>query len=353
MARKQQTGYFPHDTNARNSSKLIRLRMKHGAEGYGVYFMILERLRDEDGYSSPTDYDMIAFDLHVDTELVRTVVEDFGLFRKSEDGTRFYSSGFLHRMEVKDAERGQRSEAARKAIQARWHRNAEPDTDPIRNGYGSDTERIRTEYGTDTECIRPEYGSDTERIRNEYGTDTDVYAPDTKKRKEKERKEKERKGKEITTTAEGAREAAAAVAAADAAKASAAEGGTASVPSAPAAAAPASARGTAPASAPTAERLRRDVAALKADRQWGEVVQMRYQLTAEALSGWLDNFVIDCLANGKAEHQGIDNVKSHFCSWLRIKQTIANDHANQQHTAARRRGTDAAAHTAADYLAGI
>ena len=376
MARKQQTGYFPHDTNARNSSKLIRLRMKHGAEGYGVYFMILERLRDEDGYSSPTDYDMIAFDLHVDTELVRTVVEDFGLFRKSEDGTRFYSSGFLHRMEVKDAERGQRSEAARKAIQARWHRNAEPDTDPIRNEYGNDTERIRTEYGSDTERIRTEYGSDTERIRteygsdterirteygnnterirneygnnterirNEYGTDTDVYTPDTKKRKEKKTREKE------ITTAESAREPAA-VAAADAAKASAAEGGTASVPSAPEAA---TAQGTASAPAPTAERLRRDVAALKADRQWGEVVQMRYQLTAEALSGWLDNFVIDCLANGKAEHQGIDNVKSHFCSWLRIKQDIAKNHANQQHTAARRRGTDAAAHTAADYLAGI
>ncbi len=375
MARKQQTGYFPHDTNARNSSKLIRLRMKHGAEGYGVYFMILERLRDEDGYSSPTDYDMIAFDLHVDTELVRTVVEDFGLFRKSEDGTRFYSSGFLHRMEVKDAERGQRSEAARKAIQARWHRNAEPDTDPIRNGYGSDTERTRTEYGTDTERIRNEYGSDTERtrteygtdterirneygsdterIRTEYGTDTDVYAPDTKKRIEKERKEKERKEKEITTTAEGARDAAA-VAAADAAKASAAEGGTAAMPSdATADTAQGTAQASAPATAPTAERLRRDVAALKADRQWGEVVQMRYQLTAEALSGWLDSFVIDCLANGKAEHQCLDNVKSHFCSWLRIKQDIAKNHANQQHTTARRRGTDAAAHTAADYLAGI
>lgn len=348
MARKQQTGYFPHDTNARNSSKLIRLRMKHGAEGYGVYFMILERLRDEDGYSSPTDYDMIAFDLHVDTELVRTVVEDFGLFRKSEDGTRFYSPGFLHRMEVKDAERGQRSEAARKAIQARWHRNAEPDTDPIRNGYGSDTERIRTEYAPNTERIRTEYGTDTERIRPEYGMDTDVYAPDTKKRKEKKTREKE-----ITTTAEGARDAAA-VAAADAAKASAAEGGTASMPSdATADTAQGTAQAPASAQAPTAERLRRDVAALKADRQWGEVVQMRYQLTAEALSGWLDSFVTDCLANGKAEHQGIDNVKSHFCSWLRIKQDIAKNHANQQHTAARRRGTDAAAHTAADYLAGI
>lgn len=110
---------------------------------------------------------------------------------------------------------------------------------------------------------------------------------------------------------------------------------------------------SAPATAPTAERLRRDVAALKADRQWGEVVQMRYQLTAEALCGWLDSFVIDCLANGKAEHQCLDNVKSHFCSWLRIKQDIAKNHANQQHTTARRRGTDAAAHTAADYIAGI
>lgn len=117
----------------------------------------------------------------------------------------------------------------------------------------------------------------------------------------------------------------------------------------------ATAQGTASASAPasTAERLRRDVASLKADRQWGEVVQMRYQLTAEALCGCLDSFVIDCLANGKAEHQCLDNVKSHFCSWLRIKQDIAKNHANQQHSAARRRGTDAAAHTAADYLAGI
>lgn len=125
----------------------------------------------------------------------------------------------------------------------------------------------------------------------------------------------------------------------------------------PAAAEAATAQGTASASAsapaPTAERLRRDVASLKANRQWGEVVQMRYQLTAEALSGWLDSFVIDCLANGKAEHQCLDNVKSHFCSWLRIKQDIAKNHANQQHTAARRRGTDAAAHTAVDYLAGI
>ena len=47
--------YFPHDSNARNSDKLIPVRMKYGAEGYGIYFMILERLREEKNYMSIRD----------------------------------------------------------------------------------------------------------------------------------------------------------------------------------------------------------------------------------------------------------------------------------------------------------
>ena len=54
--RKELTSYFPHDSNARNSDKLIRLRMRHKAAGYGVYFMILERLREEPEYTSVKDY---------------------------------------------------------------------------------------------------------------------------------------------------------------------------------------------------------------------------------------------------------------------------------------------------------
>lgn len=53
--RKELTSYFPHDSNARNSDKLIRLRMRHKAAGYGVYFMILERLREEPEYTSVKD----------------------------------------------------------------------------------------------------------------------------------------------------------------------------------------------------------------------------------------------------------------------------------------------------------
>ena len=72
--------YFSHDSNARNSNKLINVRMRHGAAGYGVYFMILERLREEKEYMSIKDYNMIAFDLRVDASLIKSIVEEFGLF---------------------------------------------------------------------------------------------------------------------------------------------------------------------------------------------------------------------------------------------------------------------------------
>ena len=97
-----------------------------------------------------------------------------------------------------------------------------------------------------------------------------------------------------------------------------------------------------------------DVRALRADASWLEVVQMRFNLTPAGLAEWLDAFVLDCRANGKTVHTGLGEAKSHFCSWLRIRlKHTTTDHANQQSTAARRRGTDAAAHTAADYLGGL
>lgn len=71
--------YFSHDSNARNSDKIIPLRMKMGAEGYGIYFMLLERLREEPDYTSIKDYNMLAFDLRVDTAKLKAVVESFGL----------------------------------------------------------------------------------------------------------------------------------------------------------------------------------------------------------------------------------------------------------------------------------
>lgn len=95
-------GYFYHDSNARNSNKLLRVRMELGAAGYGIYFMLLERLRDEDDYMSIKDYNAIAFDLRVDASQIKAVVENFGLFAFTENGKYFYSEGFNKRMSIKD-----------------------------------------------------------------------------------------------------------------------------------------------------------------------------------------------------------------------------------------------------------
>lgn len=90
--------FFPHYSNARYDNRIMRLRMKHGAAGYGVYFMLLERLTEEKRYMSVKDYNAIAFDLRVDTSLVKSVVEDFGLFAFAKNGECFYSDSLNIRM---------------------------------------------------------------------------------------------------------------------------------------------------------------------------------------------------------------------------------------------------------------
>lgn len=118
MEKKQS--YFSHDSNARNSEKLIRLRMRHKSAGYGVFFMILERLREEPNYMSVKDYNVIAFDLREDASLIKSVVEDFGLFVFTDDGKYFYSESFSRRMGIKDDEKAKRSEAGKKGMARRW-----------------------------------------------------------------------------------------------------------------------------------------------------------------------------------------------------------------------------------------
>lgn len=113
--------YFSHDSNARNDDKMLELRMKHQAAGYGVYFMILERLREEKDYMSVKNYNAIAFDLREDAGLIKSVVEDFGLFSFTEDGECFYSESFNDRMVMKDEKSKRRSMAGKKGAAKRWN----------------------------------------------------------------------------------------------------------------------------------------------------------------------------------------------------------------------------------------
>ena len=117
----RNTSYFSHDSNARNDEKILAVRMKFGMEGYGIYFAILERLRDSADYMSIRDYNVIAFDFRVSAEKVKSIVEDFGLFVFTEDCKYFYSESFLQRMKLKDL----KSEKARESANLRWKKETE------------------------------------------------------------------------------------------------------------------------------------------------------------------------------------------------------------------------------------
>lgn len=136
--------YFSHDSNARNDDKMIAVRMRHGAEGYGIYFMILERLRESSDYMSVKDYNVIAFDLRVSSEKIKSVIEDFGLFVFTDDGKHFYSESLRNRMTIMEG----RSESAKKAAEARWKKS------PDKQGVNADTMRTHSKSNADAMQIK-------------------------------------------------------------------------------------------------------------------------------------------------------------------------------------------------------
>lgn len=81
MAIGKDAYYFPHFSGARNDRKVKRLRKELGAEGYGIYFMILEILRDQPNFRYPvSDIDLLADDFATSEQKVRVVICNYDLF---------------------------------------------------------------------------------------------------------------------------------------------------------------------------------------------------------------------------------------------------------------------------------
>ena len=105
--------YFPHDSNARNDQRLMKVRMQYGMEGYGIYFGLIEILREQAEYTLLfDDLESISFDLRVDLEKVEDIVSNYNLF-VIEGMSMFYSKSLKRRMEKLDLIKEKRSEAGR------------------------------------------------------------------------------------------------------------------------------------------------------------------------------------------------------------------------------------------------
>ena len=106
--------YFPHDSNARNDQRLMKVRMKYGMKGYGIYFGIIEILREQCEYTLTfNDIESISFDLRVDAETIEDIIQNYNLF-VIEGHTMFYSKSLKKRLECMDEKKRKRQEAGRK-----------------------------------------------------------------------------------------------------------------------------------------------------------------------------------------------------------------------------------------------
>ena len=116
---KKDAYYFKHDSNARNDVKVLRLRREMKIEGYGIYFMLLEVLRDQSDHRFPlaslTD---LAYDFRIKEEVIAKVIGSFDLFIV-EDGY-FYSPRLSSSMDDLAHKKVAKSEAGKRGNAVRW-----------------------------------------------------------------------------------------------------------------------------------------------------------------------------------------------------------------------------------------
>lgn len=262
---KTDTNYYIHDSNARNDEKLLRLRMRHKAAGYGVYFMLLEILREREGYMCTKDYNVIAFELREDAGLIKSVVEDFGLFSFTDDGKCFYSESFARRME----KIGHVSKARRDAARKRW------------GAHDAKSEEAYIEQLKVSEVWLLDMEIKHRCTREALLKRLDEFAVETKTKcyTHKNRQDVQRHFHEWLTALEKSRK---------------------RQPKVEKAVEPAG------------------VESLKVYDQWAEAMCMKYHLTHEQLCQQADAFALD-MACGEKTLKDINNIRQYFNGWLRSR----------------------------------
>jgi len=108
--------YFSHDYNSRNDKNMVRLSMKHGMAGIGVFWCIVEMLYENGGYLLLSEYERITFELRTKYDVIKDVIEGYNLFKN--DGEKFWSETALNRIQKRDS----KSNKARQSVSKRWEK---------------------------------------------------------------------------------------------------------------------------------------------------------------------------------------------------------------------------------------
>lgn len=102
MAHKKDAYYFSHDSSASRDIKMLKLKHKHGWEGIGLFWAIVETLRESTDYQFQSDeasIELLSTILGIDNAKLNLILNtcfEVGLFENN--GTFFYSNSLNERM---------------------------------------------------------------------------------------------------------------------------------------------------------------------------------------------------------------------------------------------------------------
>jgi hypothetical protein len=113
---KKDAFYFPHFANARHDRKIKRVTKELGIEGYGIYFMLLEVLREQQDFRYPiSDIDLLADEFGTSLAKVEVVLKKYDLFQIDECNNFFSIKQVYYLQPYLE-----KSNNARLAAQKRW-----------------------------------------------------------------------------------------------------------------------------------------------------------------------------------------------------------------------------------------
>jgi hypothetical protein len=117
MPTRKEAYYFSHDSNAKDDPKCVLLIEQLGLEGYGIFWVLIETLREQTDYSYPLRLvPALARRFNTTAEKMYAVIKNYELFQISDDNF-FFSESLNDRMKKMNQVRKKRKQAAMK----RWH----------------------------------------------------------------------------------------------------------------------------------------------------------------------------------------------------------------------------------------
>lgn len=179
---KETQYYFNHDANAKDDPKCMILIDQMGLEGYGIFWVLIETLRNSQDYKYPIAYlQYLSKKYNTSKEKMEIVVKGYDLFEIDEDNY-FFSLRLNRSMDYYLEQKVKKSIAGKSGMAKRWQNEQKTNK--------TDNKDITLLLQTDNTVVTELYQNDNIVITND---NYKIKENKTKKENIKENNKKEEK----------------------------------------------------------------------------------------------------------------------------------------------------------------